>query len=504
LRTNRFLAVCCSVSWCAAGLGAFLAGARADVIVAYEAASRDKPTDSDILARLLKLDGTLGWNADEPLAVGTSADGETSPVVVADGAGGAFVIYEYQFAAGEHEGDMDIVAQRIGPDGTLLWKEGKEPTPIASSKAKESHPVAISDEAGGFIVAYEWSDEDGDVDILAQRVNADGEPLWTKDDTPAVVAASPGPERNPVIVPDGEGGAIFLFEWQGGDEQTDVMAQRVTADGDVLWNDGERGVDVAATPNSERGIAAVSDERGGALVAFEVEFLEGEFKGDVDILGQRISADGVVMWNGGEEASTVSSGKGIERRPVAAGDGKGGMIVAFEYEPLEGEFAGDIDILAQRLDADGKMLWNEGEKSTMVSAAPGLERSPSIVSLPNGQVIVVVEHEFRQGDNAGDIDILAQRVAADSKLLWNLGEKSAMVSGSKWLERSPIALPDGEGGAIVVFPAVGPEGDHEGDEDIEASRISKDGALAWNEGQRSVDVAAGEARERRPSAAVVK
>jgi len=483
-------------------LSALLPAARADVIVAYEVASRDKPTDIDILARLLKPDGTLGWDADKPLDLATSTDIETAPVVVADDAGGAFVIYEYQFTEGDHKGDTDVVAQHVSADGKLLWNGGDRPVAIASSKAKESHAVAIADGAGGFIVAYEWS-EDDDTDVLAQRVNAKGELLWLQGDTPAMVGASPSPERNPVLVSDGAGGAIVLFEWAEG-EDVDVMAQRVTEEGKVLWNDGERAVDVSATDNLERAITAVSDRQGGALVAFEFEFVEGEFKGDVDILGQRINADGVLLWNGGDESSTIASGKGIERKPCAAPDGKGGMIVAFEYEPLEGEFAGDIDVLAQRVDRNGKMLWNNGEQSATVSTATGLERGPRVVPLADGQAIVVVEHEFRQGKNAGDFDILAQRLSADGKMLWNKGEKSSMVGGAKWLERSPIALPDGAGGAIVTFPATGPEGEFEGDEDIEAMRISPDGTLLWNKGERSVDIAATDLLERHPSAAVVR
>jgi hypothetical protein len=477
--------------------------AAADVLIAYEAASRDDPTDVDILARLLKPDGTLGWNAEQPLVVAASTHTETSPVVVADGHGGAFVVYEHQFTEGEHKGDMDIVAQHIGADGTLLWNNGEQPKGIATSKARESHPVAVGDGTGGFIVAYEWTDEGGDVDILAQRVNAAGDLLWMKDDTPAVVAASPGIERNPVVVPDGEGGALIVFEWGNADGAADVMAQRVAPDGQVLWNDGDQATDVSATPNNERSPVAVPDGHGGAIVAFEFEFLEGEFKGDVDLMAQRIDADGVLLWNGGQEPSQLAGGKGIERKPCAIPDGAGGMIAAFEYESLEGEFAGDIDVLAARIDADGKLLWNGGEKSALVSTAPGLERAPQMAPLPDAQAIVVVEHEFRNGENAGDIDILAQRVAGDGALLWNGGEKSTMLSGAKWLERSPLALPDGAGGAIVVCTATGPEGEFEGDQDVWAVRVSGDGKLLWNGGEKSVEVAGSDLLERKPSAAVV-
>jgi hypothetical protein len=476
----------------------------ADVIVAYEAASREDAADVDVLARLVKSDGTLGWDAETPLVVGASVHTETSPAVVADGAGGAFVIYELTFTEGEHTGDMDLVAQHIGADGTLLWKGGEEPIALATSEGKESNPVAVPDGAGGFILAYEWEDETGDTDVLAQRVNAEGEPLWMTDDAPALVAVSPGRERNPVIVPDGAGGALIVFVWEGEDGTTDVMAQRLTPDGQPAWNGGEQATDVSATTGNERAPTAVSDGAGGALVAFELEFLEGEFKGDVDVMGQRISADGVLLWNGGEQPSLLASGKGIERRPSAVTDGAGGMIVAFEYEPLEGDFAGDIDILAQRVSPEGRLLWHDGEQSAIVATAEGLERAPQTVALPGGEVAVVAEHEFRNGDNAGDIDIVGQRVGADGQLLWNGGEKSSMLSGATWLERGPVALLDNDGRVIVVLTSIGAEGEFEGDEDIWATCAAGDGSLPWNDGDRSTEVAGSTLLERNPSAVVVK
>jgi len=55
-----------------------------------------------------------------------------------------------------------------------------------------------------------------------------------------------------------------------------------------------------------------------------------------------------------------------------------------------------------------------------------------------------------------------------------------------------------------VFPSTGAEGEYEGDEDIGAMRASGDGTLLWNDGERCVDIAAGDALERNPSAAVVR
>ncbi|MGQ9731050.1 MAG: hypothetical protein ACUVX8_07215 [Candidatus Zipacnadales bacterium] len=491
---------------CVCLLAAFipLAG-RADIIVAYEVVPEGGIAgDVDILARLLKSDGTLGWADPKGLVVVAASDhAETSPVVVPDCAGGVIVVYDLEFLEGEHKGDADILAQRIGPEGTLLWNEGRAPVLVASSSASERKPVAISDGQGGVIVAYEWTDEEGDTDILAQRLDAQGRCLWLHHDLPALVATSPRPERNCVLVPDGTGGVIALFEWYDVDGDSDIMAQHIGPNGEALWNGGERAVDVSATKARERNIAAVPDGEGGALVAFEFEWSDGEYAGDVDVMAQRISGEGVLWWNGGQEPAPLSTGRGIERSPTAVTDGQGGMMVAFEYEPLEGEFAGDIDILAQRIDGAGTLLWNEGAQSILVSAASGLERSAMTVALPDGSMVVFLEHEFRGGEHSGDIDILAQRISPTGELLWKEGKESVMVAGAKWLERSPFGMLD-DGTLVAIFPMIGPEGEWEGDEDIRAMAISLDGELLWNEGKESTEIAGSTLIERTPKAVVVR
>ncbi len=58
----------------------------------------------------------------------------------------------------------------------------------------------------------------------------------------------------------------------------------------------------------------------------------------------------------------------------------GGAVVVFEVEVREGEFAGDIDVFAQRIDASGAMVWNEGERSTMVAGSKWGETEPRAVA----------------------------------------------------------------------------------------------------------------------------
>ncbi len=478
--------------------------AAQDVIVFFEVApaEEDDRGDIDIYAQRLGMDGELVWNEGQTsTAVAASPQREASPAACSDGASGAIVVYEIEFLDGDDAGDVDIYAQRVDARGRSLWNDGETPQPVAASKQRESNPVVLSDGAGGAIVVYEWMDEQGDGDILAQRIDAEGNRLWHGGDLPAVLFASDGIERAPVVVPDGRGGIIVVCEWEGPDGDVDVMAQRVSADGDVLWNRGDQAVDVTSGSAFERGPTAVPDGAGGALVAFEFEFPEGEHEGDVDIGAQRISGDGVRLWNGGERPVVVSSAISIERRPRAVTDGAGGMIVVFEYEPLEGENAGDIDVLAQRVDGSGRVLWNDGEAPTVVGGLVGLERAPRVLAMADRSVVVVFEHEFRGGEFGGDIDIMASRISPAGEPAWYEEERqSILVVSSKWLERSPLPLPDGEGGVIVLYTGIGAEGEWEGDSDVEAVRLSPEGKRLWHDGEAPTDVASGEALERNPVA----
>ena len=193
----------------------------------------------------------------------------------------------------------------------------------------------------------------------------------------------------------------------------------------------------------------------------------------------------------------------MDRNPVAVTDGAGGVVVAYEFEPTEGDDAGDIDIRAQRLDSHGHRVWNGGKSSSPVCNSKRLERSPAIASDGKGGAIVVAEAEIRTGEHAGDVDLFGQRISGAGAKLWNDGKSSVVVAGSKWRERSPIIVPDGEGGALVVYTAAAVGGEHDGEIDLEAMRIDSKGKLLWHDGEEPVDVSATNKLERNPCVVVI-
>ncbi len=232
-------------------------------------------------------------------------------------------------------------------------------------------------------------------------------------------------------------------------KDVDVAGQRVGPDGQLVWGE-ERSATISSSGLLERNISAVSDGKGGAIVAYEMEWREGKQAGDIDIGAQRVSVDGKLMWNEGERSTLVASTEWRECNPVVVSDGAGGAIVVFEMEgPPGGKHAGDIDIGAQRLSPDGKLLW--GEPLVPVSSSAMIERNPTAVADGRGGVIVFFEMVAREGEYAGDVEIGAQRIDAEGNRVWQKGERSVLVATSRWDERKPKAVSDGKGGALVLF-----------------------------------------------------
>jgi len=240
MRRDWLLAIVAFALGLALTAGAQERAAARTLFVFYE--QRDKAggadADVDIYLQRLTEAGRTGWEGHPgSLPVATAKDFETAPAACEDGAGGAIVAYEYRFASGQDAGDKDIVAQRVDASGKALWNNGDSPVPVASSKGTERHPLVVSDGRGGAIVVYEWLGEKKDVDLMAQRVDGQGRLLWGEGQRSVAVATSPANERRAVAVPDGQGGVIVVFEWEGENGDMDVMAQHISASGEVLWNE---------------------------------------------------------------------------------------------------------------------------------------------------------------------------------------------------------------------------------------------------------------------------
>jgi hypothetical protein len=108
--------------------------------------------------------GTVQWTVDGVI-VSAAAYTQANPEIVSDGAGGAIVAWNDKRSSGV---EIDIYAQRLDSSGVVQWT----PDDVALCTAADYQSIyaSIADGAGGAIVM--WSDPRSglDLDIYAQRV----------------------------------------------------------------------------------------------------------------------------------------------------------------------------------------------------------------------------------------------------------------------------------------------------------------------------------------------
>jgi hypothetical protein len=148
-------------------------------------------------------------------------------------------------------------------------------------------------------------------------------------------------------------------------------------------------------------------------------------------------------------------------------DGSGGAIVAWNdyrnYDP--GSTAPhQINIYAQRLNSRGKIAWSSGE--VPLSTVAGGQYFPQLVTDGSGGAIVVWE------DYRGGADIYAQRISGTGALVW---ASDVAVCAAASAQEEPKIVPDGSGGAIIVWQDYRSGSQYE----VYAQRINGNGVPQW-------------------------
>jgi predicted lipoprotein with Yx(FWY)xxD motif len=147
------------------------------------------------------------------------------PALVADGTGGAIVAWD----DGRSGSSVDIYAQRISAAGTVQWTANG--SAVCNLGQDQERAAITSDGAGGAVVAWHtYQNGYSNADIYAQRISADGTVQWTVNGTP--VCAAYGSQGYPAIATDGAGGAIVAWP-DPRNTDMDIYAQRIQANGEL-------------------------------------------------------------------------------------------------------------------------------------------------------------------------------------------------------------------------------------------------------------------------------
>ncbi len=297
--------------------------------------------NSDIYAQRISAAGTPQWTADG-VALCSAVEEQSAPSIVSVGPGGVIVAWQDW-----RNGYWDIYVQRLSADGAPQW----EPDGMAVCYAFGSRhaPTIAWDAADGAIVAWEEVRNGGFGDIYAQRISADGWPVWPPDGV--ALCSATGAQQRPVIVSDFGGYAIVAWEDRRAGNW-DIYAQQIWSDGTVQWTANGVALCRAMGDQSYPTIAPVPDELCGLGAAGAVVTWQDRRSGIWDIYAQRVSPSGSVDWTPNGVALCTAAGDQYAPRLTSDIGSRSGNDAIVTWEDGRN---GDYDIYAQNINHDGAL-----------------------------------------------------------------------------------------------------------------------------------------------------
>ena len=366
--------------------------------------------------------------------------------VVSDGSHGAIVVWQ----DGRSGAGNDIYAQRVDMDGNPLWTP--EGVAICTAASNQASPEITTDEAGGAVITWTDYRNGSDHDIYAQRVNADGQVLWTANGV--AVCTATNYQFALSIAPGGGGGVVIAWEDQRNGMDYDIYAQRVGGDGSIGWQADGRPICTSA--GNQYHPKVVADGSYGAIITwFDYRTVYS------DIYAQRVNLAGTPQWTA--DGVVVCSATYDQVDAVLTTDGAGGAIIAWQ----DARNGGIHDVYAQRMTSAGTASW--AANGVAVCTATGTQTTPRIVSDGSGGAVMAWA-DYRGSDG----DIYSQRLSSAGAVQWTAN--GVLICGAADAQFGPALTPNGSGGAIVTW--------HDNRQlewtDIYAQEVISSGVVEWS------------------------
>ncbi len=278
---------------------------------------------------------------------------------------------------------------------TLVWPHNG--VPVRQGVHIEWQRAVAVAEPGYLLLA--WSDaRTGDRDVYVQKIDTTGQPLW--DSTGVQVVSVTGRQEDPLVLPDGLGGAYVAWIDYREDEYGDVYAQHVNAQGELEWD--PTGVPVAVNSGAQQGL---NGTRGPAGYAYLI-WWDTHLSEQGDVFGTVLTPDGPLA-TGGTDGLPLITATGTQTAYSIETVGQEAVVV---WE--DGRDAGNLDIYGQRVDLAFQRLW--GEQGILICGAGGAQQQPKVFGLPEGRAAIC----WKDGRNHTLGDIYLQVVDSTGQALW--------------------------------------------------------------------------------------
>lgn len=456
---------------------------QAGVLVVYESGDlADPAAATELRAAVIGADGAIVVGA--PRVVASEPGRQlTETALIADGQGGAFVAWQ---SSPTDTYAWDVRLLRLDARGVPAWPA---PVTVAATPNDETSIALALDGAGGVFVGWSRTDDDYVEHVTVQRRDGKGAPLWD-----AVALSTPTESAwLTYLVPDGQGGVYVVYD-QTGEQPTATCAQRVAADGRVLWPTGADAVRVFGSGLTESAANALATPDGGIVVVGQEDIRMGERAGYSAVLMQGLSPEGKLRWGATPAPLRIEDVLGSAFSPAVAADGSGGLYVA--YEVVDPSFQADSgnlpdnDVMVQHVDATGALLWTA--EPMLVFGSDRREFSSCVAAAPGGGLyMAAIAGERSLGSQA---DVVVQRLDAAGTELWGADGDPVHLGPAGVEFEQPVLAPVGQG---LVVLALASDAFSEAPTRLQVATIDGSGAPgaqgfvpvdAGSKGERSVQV----------------
>ena len=408
--------------------------------------------NDEVYAQRIGSNGNILWTIDGIKVTPSNVYSYTNSMC-SDGNGGAFISWHAILDSNS------LCVQHINASGTLMW-DSSGITICSTTLSGQIISKIASDGNGGAIIA--WGDTrnggNNNEDLYAQRINANGIVQWTANGI-AMSNASGFQGGSMQITSDGSGGAFMAWEDQRSGTTVEIYTQKVNASGAVLWD--TTGVLVNSVVGGSLYPQLISDA-GGAIICW-VDRRNGNT--DWNIYAQKVNTSGLVQWTVNGVAICLASSN--QTSPQLASDGNGGAIITWD-EPVSATNT-DPNIYAQRVNASGVAEWVTNGVGVCLEVNG--QRFPQLTSDGNGGAVIT----WQDARTNNIHDIYAQRINSSGSSLWT--NDGVAVSTATYVQSSPIILNDGINGMIIAWTDLRNDLTQTQRKDIFAQRVNSDGTL---------------------------
>ncbi|OGU74945.1 MAG: hypothetical protein A3G43_14475 [Ignavibacteria bacterium RIFCSPLOWO2_12_FULL_56_21] len=364
--------------------------------------------------------------------------GFMSPQICSDDNGGAYVCW-----MDRRNGQVDIYAQHVANDGTLLWQ--KNGIPIVDNVIAQRFPQMVSDGGGGAYIA--WEDDQADYTyVFAQRINAEGQKLWQSN---GIKAAETG---GLFISLDRDSHNGLLLGWS---TTYSVFVQRLDSMGNRVWADSGTQITNRLGTVYPGALRVKSDSHGGMFVCWS----EGIDYEQMELYVQRVDSSGVIAFQADGLPLTNNGTQNSNIHLIS--DKAGNLIVQWGSAPPVPLDTGRTFI--QRIDLQGVTTW--GPTGIMLLETGGSGSGKRNTNDGHGGAFIGYKNHIQHVDSAGNF--LWPGSGADfTPLKIHFNESEQILNG--------------EDGIWNIWTQ------YTGDDDVYAQYINRDGIAKWGADGRNV------------------